>query len=332
MEDMAAAIDAVMRGEIDEPRIALLLTALRAKGETVDELAGAAAAMRTHMTPVRSTRADLLDTCGTGGDASGTFNISTAAALVAAGAGIPVAKHGNRSITSRSGSADVLTELGINVEADVEVIEACLNEVGICFCFAPKLHPAMRHVAPVRRKLGVPTIFNLLGPLCNPASAPRQLLGSGRRETARMLAAALERLGTERAIVVTGSDGLDEVTLAGPTHVIEVMGPGKLPTEGAAPSELREFAWTPADFGLERRDLTPLHVDEPQQSAAMIREVLKAAPGPARDIVVANAAAALWVAGKVDTPAAGAKLAAEAIDSGAAAHVLAQWAIVSHSG
>ena len=332
MADMASAIDVVMRGEIDEARIALLLTALKAKGETVDELAGAAAAMRTHMTPVRSTRADLLDTCGTGGDASGTFNISTAAALVAAGAGVPVAKHGNRSITSRSGSADVLTELGINVEADVEVIEACLNEVGICFCFAPKLHPAMRHVALVRRMLGVPTIFNLLGPLCNPASAPRQLLGSGRRETARMLAAALGRLGTERAIVVTGSDGLDEVTLAGPTHVIEVTGSGKLSTQVAESSALREFAWTPADFGLQRLDLASLCIDSPQQSAAMIREVLDATPGPARDIVVANAAAALWVGGKVESPAAGAKLAAEAIDRGAAAHVLAQWAKVSHSG
>lgn len=332
MDDMAGAIDAVMRGDIDEARIALLLTALTAKGETVDELAGAAAAMRAHMTAIRSTRPDLLDTCGTGGDASGTFNISTAAALVAAGAGVPVAKHGNRSITSRSGSADVLTELGINVEADVRVIEACLNKVGICFCFAPKLHPAMRHVAPVRRKLGVPTIFNLLGPLCNPASAPRQLLGSGRRETARMLAAALGRLGTERAIVVTGCDGLDEVTLSGPTHVIEVVGPGTAPSGSGRPFELREWTWTPADFGLQSCELAPLRVDGPQQSAAMIRDVLAGTPGPARDIVVANAAAALWVAGKAETLAVGARLAAEAIDSGAAAEVLSRWAQVSHRG
>ena len=259
------------------------------------------------------------------------FGVGDLLAVVAAGAGVPVAKHGNRSITSRSGSADVLTELGVNVEADVHVIEACLSEVGICFCFAPKLHPAMRHVAPVRRKLGVPTIFNLLGPLCNPASARRQLLGSGRRETARLLAAALGRLGTERAIVVTGSDGLDEVTLAGPTHVIEIVGSGTA-AEVAEPFELREFAWTPADFGLQCRDLAPLRVDGPQQSAAMIRDVLAGTPGPARDIVVANAAAALWVAGKAEMPAAGARLAAEAIDSGVAARVLAQWSQVSHRG
>jgi anthranilate phosphoribosyltransferase len=322
LDQTATAIDAVMRGEIDEARIGLLLTALRAKGETVDELAGAASAMRKHMTPVRTTRTDVLDTCGTGGDASGTFNISTAAALVAAGAGVAVAKHGNRSITSRSGSADVLAELGINIEAEVPVVEACLDEVGICFCFAPKLHPAMRHVGAVRRKLGVPTIFNLLGPLCNPASAPMQLLGSGRRETARMLAAALCRLGTQRAIVVTGDDGLDEVTLAGPTHVVEVQG-----------DDLRELTWTPEDFGLARCELAALRVDGPQQSAALIRDVVvQRTAGPARDIVVANAAAALWVAGKAATLTIGARMAGEAIDQGTAAEVLSRWAQVSRRG
>ena len=322
MEEMAEAVDAVMRGEIDESRIALLLAALRAKGETVDELAGAASAMRKHMTPIRTARGDVLDTCGTGGDASGTFNISTAAALVAAGAGVAVAKHGNRSITSRSGSADVLAELGIHIEAETPVIEACLHEVGICFCFAPKLHPAMRHVAAARHKLGVPTIFNLLGPLCNAASAPVQLLGSGRRETARMLAAALCRLGTRRAIVVTGGDGLDEVTLAGPTHVLEVQG-----------GDLRELTWTPEDFGLAPSDLTSLRVDGPRQSAALIRNVvIHRETGPARDIVVANAAAALWVAGKVETLKAAARSAAEAIDRGAAAEVLSRWVEVSRRG
>lgn len=321
MEETAEAVDAVMRGEIDEPRIVLLLTALRAKGETVDELAGAAAAMRKHMTPIRTARSDVLDTCGTGGDASGTFNISTAAALVAAGAGVAVAKHGNRSITSRSGSADVLAELGINIEAEVPIVEACLDEVGICFCYAPKLHPAMRHVAAARRKLGVPTIFNLLGPLCNPASAPMQLLGSGRRETARMLAEALGRLGTQRAIVVTGGDGLDEVTLAGPTYVVEVQGGG-----------IQEWTWTPEDFGLAKSDLASLRVDGPRQSAALIREVLGGVIGPARDIVVANAAAALWTAGKAQTLAMGARLAGEAIDRGAAADVLSRWAQITWRG
>ncbi|MCE9556814.1 MAG: anthranilate phosphoribosyltransferase [Planctomycetes bacterium] len=322
LDQMSVAIDAVMRGEIDEARIGLLLMALRAKGETVDELAGAASAMRKHMTPVRTTRSDVLDTCGTGGDGSGTFNISTAASLVAAGAGLAVAKHGNRSITSRSGSADVLAELGINIEAEVPVVEACLAEVGICFCFAPKLHPAMRHVAAVRRKLGVPTIFNLLGPLCNPASAPMQLLGSGKRETARMLAAALCRLGTRRAIVVTGDDGLDEVTLAGPTHVLLVQG-----------DDVQERTWKPEDFGLATCELASLRVDGPQQSAALIRDVVvDRAVGPARDIVVANAAAALWVAGKAETLAIGARLAGEAIDQGTAAEVLSRWAQASRGG
>jgi len=320
-EQMTEAIDGMMRGEVDEARIALLLTALRTKGETVDELAGAAAAMRRHMTPIRTTRTDLLDTCGTGGDASGTFNISTAAALVAAGAGVAVAKHGNRSITSRSGSADVLAELGINIDAEVPVVEACLNEVGICFCFAPKLHPAMRHVTSARRKLGVPTIFNLLGPLCNPASALMQLLGSGHRETARRLAAALARLGTRRAIVVTGCDGLDEVTLAGPTHVVEVQ-----------PGAIEERTWTPADFAMDTCELTSLRVDGPQQSAALIRDVvIGRAAGPARDIVVANAAAALWLVGKVESLAAGAEVAGGAIDSGAAASVLSRWVQISQS-
>lgn len=330
MDEMAEAIDAVMRGTIEEARVALLLTALRTKGETVDELAGAARAMRNHMTPVRTTRTDVLDTCGTGGDASHTFNISTAAAIVAAAAGACVAKHGNRSITSRSGSADVLTELGINIEADVAVVEACLEEAGICFCFAPRLHPAMKHVAPVRRKLGVPTIFNLLGPLCNPASARRQLLGSGRRETARQIAAALARLGSERAIVVTGSDGLDEVTLAGSTHVIEV-GPNHATSKSGA-AELREWTWTPADFGLAAADVESLRVDGPQQSAAVIRDVLSGASGAARDVVVANAAAALWVAGKAESLAVAARQAGAALESGTAAATLSRWAEVSHRG
>jgi len=322
MDEMAQAMDAVMRGEIDEPRIGLLLTALRTKGETVDELAGAAAAMRKHMTPIRTTRTNVLDTCGTGGDASGTFNISTAAALVAAGAGVAVAKHGNRSITSRSGSADVLSELGVNVEAEPAVVEACLNEVGICFCFAPKLHPAMRHVAPVRRKLGVPTIFNLLGPLCNPAGAALQLLGSGNRETARMLAAALCRLGTRRAIVVTGSDGLDEVTISGPTHVVEVRA-----------GELHERTWTPEDFSLPHGSLDALRIESPRQSAALIRDVVEGKTrGAARDIVVANAAAALWLAGQAETLAVAAAQAQSAIDDGSAAAVLKQWAEVSRRG
>lgn len=181
-DEMTEVIDLVMSGQVPENEIAVLLTVLRAKGESPEEIAGAAVAMRRHMTPIRSRRTGLVDTCGTGGIGSDLFNISTAAAIVTAATGVPVAKHGNRSITSKSGSADVLKVLGVNVDASPEVVERCLDELGICFCFAPKLHPAMKHVAPVRKKLGIPTIFNLLGPLCNPAGAPFQLLGVGKRE------------------------------------------------------------------------------------------------------------------------------------------------------
>src|SRR5262245_43141872 len=221
LDEMSAAIDAVMEGRCAAEQIGLLLTGLRLKGETVEEVAGAALAMRRHMTPIRSSREGIVDTCGTGGDRSATFNISTAAALVTAAAGVPVAKHGNRRVTSRTGSADVLQQLGVNIEASVGVVEKCLDELGICFCFAPLLHPAMKQVAEVRRQLGVPTIFNLLGPLTNPASAPFQVIGVGRPELRALLAEALDMLGTRRAIVVRGDDGLDEVTLAGPTQVCE---------------------------------------------------------------------------------------------------------------
>ena len=190
MEQMAATMGGIMDGRCDEEQIARLLTALHQKGETVAEVAGAAAAMRQRMTPIHTTRPDVIDTCGTGGDGSRTFNISTAAALVVAAAGVPVAKHGNRSITSRSGSADVLTEFGVSIDADVRCVEACLDELGICFCFAPLLHTAMKHVSAVRKRLGTPTIFNILGPLVNPASAPFQLLG---RRTRRVAAAAGQR-------------------------------------------------------------------------------------------------------------------------------------------
>jgi len=209
MDQASAAIEAVMSGRCSEGEIATLLTGLRHKGETVEEVAGAAAAMRKFMTPLRTTRDDVIDTCGTGGDGSGTFNISTAAALVAAAAGAPVAKHGNRAITSKTGSADVLRELGVNIQCDVATAERCLEELGICFCFAPLMHGAMKQVAPVRKKLGVPTIFNLLGPLTNPAGAPYQLLGVGRPEIRNLLAAALVLLGSRRAHVVCGEDGVE---------------------------------------------------------------------------------------------------------------------------
>jgi anthranilate phosphoribosyltransferase len=311
MDEMAATIDAVVEGRCSSGEMGIFLTALRAKGETSQEVAGAAQALRRHMTPIRSSRPDILDTCGTGGDASGTFNISTAAALVVAAAGVPVAKHGNRAVTSRTGSADALAALGVNVSASVAQVERCLDELGICFCFAPLMHPSMKQVAEVRRQLGFPTIFNLLGPLANPASAPFQVVGVGRSELRPLVAEALQFLGTRRALVVHGEDGLDEVTLAGPTRVTEVTAAG-----------LRNFSWTPSDFGLAPTSLEALQVTGPEDSARVIRGVLAAKEGAARDIVVINAAAALWTAGKAETPSAGTKLAAEAIESGAALALL----------
>ncbi len=319
MDEMSAAIDAVVEGRCTPGQIGILLTALRAKGETAPEVAGAARALRRRMTPIRTTRDDVLDTCGTGGDGSGTFNISTAAAIVVAAAGVPVAKHGNRAITSRTGSADVLTALGVNVAAAVPQVERCLEELGICFCFAPLMHPSMKQVAEVRQQLGFPTIFNLLGPLANPARAPYQVVGVGRGELRPLVAEALHLLGARRAIVVHGEDGLDEVTLAGPTRVTEVTSEG-----------LRSFSWTPSDFGLQPRTLESLQVTGPEDSARVIRGVLAAKSGASREIVVMNAAAALWLAGKAETPLAAAELAAEAIESGAALALLERLAVLSH--
>jgi anthranilate phosphoribosyltransferase len=319
MEEMSATIEAVVEGRCTDGEIGILLTALRAKGETCQEVAGAAAALRRHMTPIRTRQTGVIDTCGTGGDGSSTFNISTAAALVTAAAGVPVAKHGNRGITSKTGSADALAALGVNVNASVERVEQCLAQLGICFCFAPLLHPAMKRVSDVRKRLGVPTIFNLLGPLSNPAAAPFQVVGVGRAELRPLLAEALLLLGTKHALVVQGEDGTDEVTLAGPTRVTEV-----------SPAGLRNFSWTPSDFGLEPSSLESLKVANPDESAAMIRSVLQGARGPARDIVVLNAAAALWTAGKAETPRECARLAESAIDLGAASELVKRLAQVTN--
>ena len=320
LAEMAAVIDRVMQGQCAENEIALLLTALHAKGESVDEIAGASQAMRRHMTPIRTSRSGVVDTCGTGGDGSGTFNISTAAAIVAAAAGVPVAKHGNRGITSKSGSADVLSELGVNIEAPVPVVERCLSELGICFCFAPHLHPAMKHVASVRKKLGFPTIFNLLGPLCNPAGAPFQLLGVGKPQLKEKIAAALARLGIEHAVVVSGADGLDEVSLGGETGVLEIRG-----------HEVTSRTWRPEDFSLLPAGCETMLVDGPAASAAIIRRVLSGERGPCRDVVVLNAAAALWTAGIDPSPAACALRANEAIDSTRASQLLARWVALSRA-
>ncbi len=317
-DEMTEVIDLVMSGQVPENEIAVLLTVLRAKGESPEEIAGAAVAMRRHMTPIRTRRTGLVDTCGTGGIGSDLFNISTAAAIVTAAAGVPVAKHGNRSITSKSGSADVLTALGVNVDATPEAVERCLDELGICFCFAPKLHPAMKHVAPVRKKLGLPTIFNLLGPLCNPAGAPFQLLGVGKRELHETMARVLARLGTEHAVVVHGTDGLGEVSLAAPTEVIEVRS-----------DSMKRFTWQPENFGLEMSDHDSLRVSGPEESAKVVRRIFDGELGAPRDIVVLNAAAALWAANVDPSPRVCAQRAAHAIDRGSAAELLGAWAIAS---
>lgn len=309
--DMESAVDSMLAGLATDAEIGLLLTGLQLKGETVDEVVGAGRSLRRHMTPIRSTRSGIVDTCGTGGDSSGTFNISTAAALVAAAAGVPVAKHGNRKASSRSGSADVLAELGVNIEADLPIVERCLDELGVCFCFAPLVHGAMKQVASVRRQLGAPTIFNLLGPLANPAGAEFQLIGVGRSDQRALLAAALAELGVGRAAVVHGEDGLDEVTLSGATDATLIER-----------GQMREVRWTPDDFGLPRVDRGELLADGPVASAAILRRVLAGEPGGPRAITLANAATALWLAGAVDTLPEGVARAAAAIDDGVAQPLL----------
>ena len=317
-EEMAAAIDLVMQGRCEEEKIRSLLLALATKGEAVEEIAGAATAMRAHMTPLESTRQDLVDTCGTGGDGSGTFNISTAAALVAAGAGIAVAKHGNRKITSKTGSADVLVELGINIEAPIEVMQNALNEVGICFCFAPLFHPAMRHVGPVRKSIEVPTIFNLLGPLCNPARAPYQVLGVGKPALRSRLSQALSLLDIKKAYVVCGSDGLDEITLAGNTDVTEVT-----------PGSTTDTQWQPSMFGLAPAKLTGMEANNPEESATKIRAILHGETGPGRDIVVINAAAAISLAKPELSLSDCTAAAQQSIDDGAAFDVVKRFGQVT---
>jgi anthranilate phosphoribosyltransferase len=319
-EQMEQVIDQLLQGTVPENEIAVLLTALRAKGETADEIAGAARAMRRHMTPIRTARTNLIDTCGTGGVGSDLFNISTAAAIVVAAAGVPVAKHGNRSVTSKSGSSDVLAALGVNVDAPVEVVERCLDKLGICFCFAPKLHPAMKHVANVRKTLGFATIFNLLGPLCNPVGARRQLLGVGKRELVQTMADVLARLGTERAVVVHGTDGIGEVSLSAATEAIEITG-------GA----MRHFTWQPSYFGLSMAPRDALRIADAAASAALIRRVLGGERGPPRDVVVLNAAAALWTADVDPSPPVCAQRAATVIDSGDANRLLSEWSKLSQT-
>jgi anthranilate phosphoribosyltransferase len=301
----------MMAGRCGDTEAAAFLLALGAKGETAREIGWAAQVLREHMIRWDPGRDDILDTCGTGGDGSGTFNISTATALVVAGAGVPVVKHGNRSVSSRTGSADVLAELGVKIDGDADFARLCLQQANFAFCFAPLFHPALKHVAAIRRTLGVPTIFNCLGPLANPAGAKRQLLGVGRLELLDLMSDALAQLGTVHAFVLCGLDGLDEVSLSGPTMVREVRG-----------SEVLSHEWTPADFGLEKCALEQLYAPHAAGSAGMIKEILDGGVGAGQRIVLANAAAALLAAEQVRSLREGVERARAAIETGRARRVL----------
>ena len=304
---MKSAVGVIMDGQCSEPEIASFLTALRCRGESVGELVGAASAMRERATPIVCRSRDLLDTCGTGGDMLHTFNISTAAALVAAAAGQPVAKHGNRGATSTTGSADVLEALGVNLKLTPDQVGRCIDEVGIGFCFAPLLHGAMKHVGPVRKQLGFRTIFNMLGPLTNPARATYQVIGTTRTSVAELLAHALQQLGCQRALVVCGNDELDEVSLWGETVVFEV-----------SPAGVLHQVWRADLLGLRECHVDSLKVNNAAESAEIICRVFAGEHGPARDMVIANAAAGLLAANRAPSIQEAVPLAREAIDCGAA--------------
>jgi anthranilate phosphoribosyltransferase len=283
------------------------------KGATSDEITGAAMVMREKVTRIDAGDLTVVDTCGTGGSGHKLFNISTTAGLVAAGAGVRIAKHGNRGMTSSSGSSDVLEALGVNVNAGVPVVEECIREAGFGFMFAPLLHGAMKYAVPVRKQIGIRTVFNVLGPLTNPAGARRQVMGVFDVGLVTLLAEVLRKLGAEHALVVHGSDGLDEITLAVSTKVAEVR-----------PDGVKTYEIMPEDMGLAVRSLKSLYAESPQQSAEMVRRVLKGEAGPHRDIVLANAAAAIYVADEARNLMIGVEKAAESIDSGRAAHALAR--------
>jgi anthranilate phosphoribosyltransferase len=309
--DHAAAVLAeIMEGRSSEVQTAAFLIALRAKGETVPELVGLARTMRALATPVSATRTDLVDTAGTGGGPT-TFNVSTTAALVAAGAGCAVAKHGNRSATSKCGSADLLEALGVNIELEPDQVGRCIDEVGFGFMFAPRHHKATAHVVPVRQQLGVRTIFNFLGPLTNPAGAQRQLLGVSDRHYQETIAEALVGLGSERAMVVSAEDGVDELSISARTRVIEVRD-----------ERTEEHYVEAADFGLAGAELRDVVGGTPEQNAAASRGVLEGEQSPRRDLVLLNAGAAIYVGDGAESLAAGVEKAAAAIDSGAAAELL----------
>lgn len=330
-EQAREVMSAILEGKATDAQIAALLVALHMKGETVEEIVGFAEAIRGAAAPIAlerdsaldvsgTERDALVDTCGTGGDASGTFNISTATALTVAGVGVRVAKHGNRSVTSKCGSADVMEALGINIYLPPARVAACLEQVGIAFLFAPSMHSAMKYVQPARRELRLRTVFNLLGPLTNPAQASAQVVGVYSAELVEKVAEALSMLGLTRALVVHGSDGLDEITVTGPTRVAEVRN-----------GSVRSYEVTPEQFGIDRSSMESLLGGDAAANAAIIRSILSGEKSAKRDVVLLNAAAALVAAGRVDTIGDGLPLAKASIDSGKAAEKLAALSEFSNS-
>jgi len=316
---MVDTFECIMEGRATAAQIGAFLVALRLKGETEDEIVGAARVMREKATKV-NTDLDVIDTCGTGGDGRGTFNISTAVALVAAGAGLKVAKHGNRAASSICGSADVLEVLGVNVDLEPERVGKCITEAGIGFMFAPRMHAAMKHAIGPRREIGVRTVFNVLGPLTNPAGAKMQLIGVFSPELTEVFARVLNRLGCERAMVVHGCDGIDEITLSGPTRISELKD-----------GWVKTYCIDPEEHGLKTCGLEALEGGTPERNAEIIRGVLSGTDGPHRDVVLLNAAAALVVGGVARDFAEGLEAAAAAVDSGAAAGALEKMAAISNA-
>ena len=315
LEQARAAMEQVLAGEATPAQIAALAVALRMKGESPDEIAGMAEAMRRRVAPIRTRRSPLLDTCGTGGDNAGTFNISTTVAIVTASCGVAVAKHGNRAVSSRAGSADVLESLGVRLDLTPLAAERSLDLLGITFLFAPNYHTALRHASGPRRELGIRTVFNVLGPLTNPAGARRQLLGVYSDTLVRPVAEVLQRLGSERAWVVHGRDGLDELSVFAKSHVAELV-------DGT----IREFEVDPRQLGLASEDREGVGGGTPAENATKIRSVLDGAPGPARDIVLLNTAAALIVAGMAKDLPDGVAQARAALDGGGAREKLVELA------
>lgn len=311
-EEARAVMEEIMSGRATPAQISAFITALRMKGETVEEIAGCAQVMREKVKKVRVPDPDsTVDTCGTGGDRSFTFNISTASALVTAGAGVTVAKHGNRSVSSGCGSADVLEYLGVNIQAPLEVLEKCLSTVGFGFLFAPLLHPAMKYAIVPRGEIGIRTIFNILGPLTNPAGARRQVLGVYASELTETLAGVLRELGALKALVLRSEDGLDEISPCAPTRAVLLEG-----------RRLSEIIIDPKYFGITHESLHPMKVASKEESATILRSVLEGEKGIARDAVLLNASAGIMVSGRVSTLAEGMELALESIDSGKALQVL----------